>query len=221
MSADQLDAEKRSVLVWARHGQNVANLTETFSHRIFDGDLTDLGRMQADDLGRRLAVSAQRVEFIACSPLRRAVQTARIVADRVDVPVGMELDELRELNVGALDGRSDPEAWRIYNDVLSAWRAGRFDVRFPNGENAFELADRLRAGLMRVLAGSDGKPSLVVAHGANLRAALSLLTGLPDPGVDLPTGGVAQFDVSDRPGYPSVRVLSWGAALPVPSGEVL
>ena len=31
-------------ILWARHGQNVANLTKTFSYRVFDGDLTDAGR---------------------------------------------------------------------------------------------------------------------------------------------------------------------------------
>ena len=32
---------------WVRHGEKVANLSRTFSHRVFDGDLTDHGRGQA------------------------------------------------------------------------------------------------------------------------------------------------------------------------------
>jgi hypothetical protein len=28
-------------LLWARHGENVANLTGTLSYRVFDGDLTE------------------------------------------------------------------------------------------------------------------------------------------------------------------------------------
>jgi broad specificity phosphatase PhoE len=43
----------------------------------------------------------------------------------------MELDDLRELNVGELDGRSDPRAWDTYTRVLAAWRAGETRATFP------------------------------------------------------------------------------------------
>ena len=33
-------------ILWARHGENVANLTRTFSYRVFDGDLTDVFELQ-------------------------------------------------------------------------------------------------------------------------------------------------------------------------------
>jgi broad specificity phosphatase PhoE len=74
--------------LWARHGQNVANLTETFSHRVFDGDLTDAGRRQAHELADRLAVGdGEPVAYLVCSPLRRARQTADIVGQRLGLPV--------------------------------------------------------------------------------------------------------------------------------------
>jgi broad specificity phosphatase PhoE len=102
-------------VLWARHGQNLANLTHTFSHRVFDGDLTDLGRRQAQDLAERLAApGGDPVGRLVCSPLRRARQTADIVGLRLGLPVVMELDELREVNVGDLDGRSDARAWETY-----------------------------------------------------------------------------------------------------------
>ena len=92
-------------VLWARHGQNVANLTGTFSHRIFDGDLTGFGRRQARELGDRLAAYPHNpVGQLVCSPLRRARQTAEIVGLRLGLSVAMELDDLRELDVGALDG---------------------------------------------------------------------------------------------------------------------
>jgi broad specificity phosphatase PhoE len=84
---------RRSVL-WARHGENVANLTKTLSYRIFDGDLTDIGRRQARDLAERLAVGGgDPIGLLACSPLRRARQTADIVGRRLGLPVAMELDD--------------------------------------------------------------------------------------------------------------------------------
>jgi broad specificity phosphatase PhoE len=225
-------------VLWARHGENVANLTRTLSYRVFDGDLTDVGRRQARELGERLAVrAAGPVRLLACSPLRRARQTADIVGQRLGLPVAMELDDLREVNVGELDGRSDAQAWEIYTAVLAAWRAGDTRARFPGGENRDELCARLlraltevarsaAAGHPPVLADSavpEGSPvpadsaaaerSLVVAHGANLRAALPCLAGEPDPGADLPTGGVAALQVHPG-GFPVVRLVSWPGAAP-------
>jgi broad specificity phosphatase PhoE len=210
-------------VLWARHGENVANVTKTLSFRVFDGDLTDTGRQQARDLAERLAASGgDRISLLACSPLRRAKQTAGIVGQRLGLPVAMELDDLREVNVGDLDGRSDARAWEIYARVLAAWRAGDARARFPGGENRDELCARLLRALVAVTGtaaagrspvraqGAGAGPSLVVAHGANLRAALPGLTGGDDPGADLPTGGVAALQVvpGARTG-PPVRLARW------------
>src|SRR5258708_29488131 len=132
------------MILWARHGENVANLTGTFSHRIFDGDLTIAGRQQAEALaGHLAALSGAPVRPLICSPLRRARQTAQIIGSRLGLPVACELDDLTELNVGALDGRSDPAAWDIYAAVLAAWRQGKTQARFPGGENRHGLCARL------------------------------------------------------------------------------
>ena len=210
-------------VLWARHGENVANLTRTLSYRVFDGDLTAAGRQQARDLGERLAAAGGggRIGLLVCSPLRRARQTADIVGQRLGLPVAMELDDLREVNVGDLDGRSDARAWETYARVLAAWRAGDVGARFPGGEDRDELCARLLRALVVVTSIATGvgahnavpEHSLVVAHGANLRAALPGLTSVADPGVDLPTGGVATLQVV--PGglaSPLVRLVSWPGA---------
>jgi broad specificity phosphatase PhoE len=61
-----------------------------------------------------------------------------------------ELDELRELNVGRLDGRSDAQAWDAYSAVLAAWAAGQGSARFPGGEDYAELWARLRHAMVTV-----------------------------------------------------------------------
>jgi probable phosphoglycerate mutase len=197
-------------IFWARHGQNVANLTATLSYRVFDGELTELGRRQAADLGERLAASSDGpVRLLACSPLRRARQTAQVVASVLDLPDAVELDDLRELNVGALDGRSDSNAWHTYHQVLAAWRSGAPHVRFPGGENRDELCSRLRSALLTIARRSAGETSLVVAHGAGLRAALPCLAGAADPGTDLPTGMFATFELDPGRSGTLVQLLSW------------
>lgn len=95
-------------------------------------------------------------------------------------------------------GRNDEDAWRVCNSTLQAWRNGKYATRFPGGEGAHELAARLRTALTRAVQPAFAGSLLVVAHGASIRAALPLLTGDPDPGHDLPTAGVARFDMSNN-----------------------
>ena len=215
------------VVLWARHGQNEANLSLTLSHRTYDRDLTELGRQQAEALGAALASSfavvgaagsgeaagpGDRVALVASSPLKRARQTASIVATRLGLPVDPVLEDLRELNVGSLDGRADPQAWERYEQVLAAWQHGDALAHFPDGENLDELCLRLRRAITEVdrlaaaasggssgagaTGGGVGGVGLIVAHGGNLRAALPALTGAPAPDADLPTGGYATLRVT-------------------------
>jgi len=203
-------------ILWARHGQNVANLTGTFSYQVFDGDLTELGKRQAAALAERLAASSgeDRIRQLACSPLRRARQTAQIVGSRLGLPVALELDDLRELNVGALDGRSDAGAWHTYHQVLAAWQAGDTHVRFPGGEDRDELCTRLRRALLTIAGHNAGATSLVVAHGANLRAALPCLSAQADPGADLPVGTAATLQLSFNHPDTAIQLLNWPTISP-------
>jgi probable phosphoglycerate mutase len=107
----------------------------------------------------------------------------------------VELDDLREVNVGALDGRSDADAWRTYHQVLGAWQVGGTHVMFPGGEDHGELCTRLRRALLTIAYHSAGATSLVVTHGASLRAALPCLAAEPDPGADLPTSTFATLQL--------------------------
>jgi broad specificity phosphatase PhoE len=189
---------------WVRHGENVANLSRTFSHRVFDGDLTDRGRDQALALARSLADSGVRFTEMWASPLRRARQTAEILGLQLDLGLAGDLDEFREVNVGELDGRNDAEAWATYGEVLADWRHGNLDRRFPGGENGHELATRISSALHRLASATAGA-ILVVAHGANIRAAIPPLTGTPDPGTDMGTATAAELEIHPT----SMHVNHW------------
>jgi broad specificity phosphatase PhoE len=200
-----------AVVHWARHGENVANLSRTFSYRVFDGDLTDRGVTQAERLAERLLAATDRYGLLVSSPLRRARQTAKIVSARLGLPVADELDDLREVNVGELDGRADHRAWRVYEATLAAWRSGQLSQRFPGGESGDELAARTRRALHGIATQAGSTDAVVIAHGASIRAAVPALTGQPDPGRDLATGDVARLLVSREPAS-GVRIalIAWG-----------
>jgi broad specificity phosphatase PhoE len=198
-----------TVVHWARHGENTANLSRRFSHRVYDGDLTDRGVAQAEQLAETLRTAGHDYQLLICSPLRRARQTADVVSARLGLPIAAELEELREVDVGDLDGRNDDAAWHSYDAILADWRSGRLDRRFPAGESGYELADRIRRALNTVadLAAAD---AIVVAHGASIRAAVPALTGQADPGADLATGGLARFVVTRAShGAAQIALAAW------------
>jgi len=147
-------------VTWARHGENLANVTRTFSFRVYDEPLTGRGCQQAEDLAARLA-TRPAPDRIVCSPLRRAAQTAAILAEALGTADVTADENLREVNVGSLDGRNDARSWDTYNSVLDAGRHG-------------DYAARLRAAFT-AMSGPGDDQVLVVAHGANIRAALPLL----------------------------------------------
>lgn len=200
------------LVLWVRHGQNQANVRRQFSYRRVDLQLTQLGQEQAEQLADRLAVRLREAPppplGIFASPLQRAQQTADAVASRLGGDV-QTVEGLRELNVGELDGRSDPAAWQTYETVLNGWRNSLRDLRFPGGENWHELSARLRASLNEVVLRAHGSTAVVVAHGANVRAALPELTGAADPGTDLATGHWAELEVTPSAEGCRARLLSW------------
>jgi len=206
-----------TMVTWARHGENLANVTRTFSFRVYDESLTGRGCRQARALAARLA-ALPALDRIVCSPLRRAAETAAILAEVLGTADVTADESLREVNVGALDGRSDARSWETYNSVLDAWRRGDYAASFPDGEDCAGLAARLRAAFT-AMSGPGGDRVLVVAHGANIRAALPLLAAVPDPGQDLPTGGTARFRTSRGDAGIRLRLLSWAGCPSRQSGR--
>jgi broad specificity phosphatase PhoE len=189
---------------WVRHGESVANRTGILSHRLFDCGLTDRGREEALALGRSLVSSGPTFTGLWASPLRRARQTAEILGHQVGIDLTGVVEELREVNVGELDGRGAASAWATYDEIVAEWRRGVLDRRFPGGEDGHELAHRISSALHRLADDSAG-PVLVVAHGSNLGAVLPTLTGQPVPRSGLTTATVVQLEV--RPA--AVQLHSW------------
>lgn len=163
----------RNTIFYVRHGENPANLTREFSHRLVDYSLTETGRRQAERTAAHF--QRQRIDAIYSSPLKRARETAEIIARRLTMPVSI-VEQFREVNVGSLDGQASPELWKLHDSIFEDWLVrGNMDSRFPEGETLTELIARMHDGLQTVLAGRDGQRILVVAHGGILVASMRAL----------------------------------------------
>ncbi len=169
-----------SIVYWVRHGENLANVTGQFSNRRVDLPLTEKGVTQAEQVARFLGTQAMGAGPVFSSPLLRAVQTAEIIGAHLGRPIEV-LEELREVDLGDLEGRSDADAMAFYWEVLQSWRDGDRARAFPGGENHLSMSERIQAALARVTVAAAGEPSVVAAHAGLLRAGFSHLLDQPFP----------------------------------------
>lgn len=143
----------------ARHGQSVLNHEQRLSGQA-DTVLTDKGLAQAHalcDVLRHEPISA-----IYASTLYRALQTAQPTAEWHGLPV-QRMDELREINLGILEGRyfdnRDQEACSLWKQ----WEEDKYRFTPPGGEPYTVFASRVLTGLKTILERSRGS-ILIVGH---------------------------------------------------------
>lgn len=106
--------------------------------------LTNAGRQQAETWADQLATG--RLRFIYSSDERTSVETARIVVDRTGAAWKIDT-ALAELDFGLWDGLTTDELKRRYPKIFKRWLGDPSSVRPPEGEDATDALDRLRASL--------------------------------------------------------------------------
>ena len=188
----------RSIVHWVRNGETLANVSGQFSNRKIDFDLTEKGVTQATQVAEFLARQNLGPGSVFASPLRRAVQTGEIIAGRLGRSVEI-LEDLREVDLGDLEGRSDADAMALYWDVLTSWRQGDRARAFPGGENHLSMAARIQAALDQVTRETSGGPSVIAAHAGLLRAGFTHLLDDPFPmKITIPNCSVSRLVISDE-----------------------
>ena len=162
-----------NTLYLVRHGENRANITKEFSHTKVDYPLTEKGVLQARQTAEYF--QDRHVDEVYSSPLKRALQTAEMIAATKGLPVTV-IESLREVNSGSLeDTPPTEENWRIYLDTVQGWNEGRPEVALPGGENYYMLVDRIKRAIGEIVGDRDGRQIVVAGHGGIFTAAIGLL----------------------------------------------
>ncbi len=160
-------------LVLVRHGETDWNRDNRFQGHA-DPPLNDTGRAQA----RALADELGEEQFAAlyASPLRRAHETARIVASSLALQLIAD-PCLKEVDVGSWSGLTrteiearDPEGFARWLEYGHGW---------DDGETYDELGARVVAGLLSIGARHPDAAVLAVTHGGPIRSALAASDRVP------------------------------------------
>jgi probable phosphoglycerate mutase len=159
-------------LLLVRHGETDWNRERRFQGHA-DPPLNEAGREQARALGEQLA--AEEIDAVYTSDLRRARETAEILAARLDAEV-VALRELREIDVGSWQGLTWPEIEERHPEGVEQWH--RDGHGWESGETYGELGTRIAAALRQIAANHPGQRILVVGHGGTVRATRALVDGV-------------------------------------------
>jgi ribonuclease H / adenosylcobalamin/alpha-ribazole phosphatase len=143
-----------------RHGQTELSIERRFAGR-GDVPLTSVGVQQAAAAASRLAERGG-IDLVLTSPLSRASQTARVVADATGAPLAVD-EDLAETDFGAWEGLSFAEVMARWPEEIKAWQA-EADASPPGGESFAAVAMRVNCALDRLLTEHQRQTIVVVSH---------------------------------------------------------
>lgn len=167
------DGASRQVIL-IRHGQTAWNKEQVFRGRI-GLPLDDTGRRQAEAL--RDALAGEPISRIVCSPLSRAVETARPLADNLGLRIETH-DAFTDLDFGQWQGMTVPAVRDQYPRLFATWESAPHLLRFPDGETLDEAAERAFSALKRLVARDEPGALVVVAHRVINKVLLCRAVGL-------------------------------------------
>ena len=160
-----------TTILLARHGETDWNREGRFQGHA-DQPLNRTGRAQAVDLS--VALMAEQLAAVYSSPLRRALETAEVLA----ASHGLEpvpVDDLREVDVGSWSGLTRAEVEEHFPAQFTRWL--NYGQGWEDGETYEEMGRRAVDALLRLAAAHDGERVLAVTHGGPIRAAFAFADG--------------------------------------------
>lgn len=166
-----------TILYLMRHGETEWNRDGRFQGQT-DVPLSDLGRRQSHNLGRRAA--ALPLAALYSSDLARARDTAHIVASyRPEHPAVFLEPRLREVHVGQAAGLTAAEIQGRYPDFWAARARDPLGTRMPGGESVLAVLARAQAAVDAIASRYPGQAVGVVTHGGVIKALTCHVLGLP------------------------------------------
>lgn len=205
-----LDTPTRIYLV--RHGTTLLNRANRYRGRR-DVPLDQGGWDDAWAAARLL--DGIGLEAVYTSPLRRARDTARIVADAAGIDHVVDLPGLTNLDYGEWEGLTTEEADALDADAFRGYQHCTPGTRCPGGESLDLGVARVDLSLRSLAALHPGGTIAAVSHAAIVRLAIVAAGAVERDRwrVALPNGGVTSFDVTPTQlvAGPIDRTLATGA----------
>ena len=142
------------MIYFVRHGETESNVRGVFAGQKDDSILTEKGKAQAKNTAQTVKSEVPKIDRIICSPLKRTVETAQIIARDLGFDLNkIEIDKrIIEHDTGSMTGT--PFAGVSSIALTTA----------PGAENSDEFRNRVYACIKEL--SELPETILVVSHGA-------------------------------------------------------
>jgi probable phosphoglycerate mutase len=207
--------DEATQVLMVRHGSTVHSHDGRFSGRN-DLPLDEHGRRQAHAIAAHIA-RLPAIDAVVSSPLRRARETAQVLAGRIGGTVEIH-EGLMETEFGEWEGLTIEEAHLKWPDVLADWLR-RSDVPPPSGESFEQVEKRTMRALDDIVIQRAGQRVVLVSHVTPIKILLRRALGAPQETMfrfHLDTASLSAVDYY-RDGTSSVRMIN-NAEHPFPDG---
>lgn len=145
-----------------RHGETDWNLTGVLQGWI-DVPLNENGRRQAYEMAESFKGSG--FSCVWTSPLRRAAETAEIVADVLGLGSPIGSDGLKERHFGAIQGMTKQDLSLLHPGLHECIVRRDPACRFDDGESLDDFADRVMQAVDAMAQRHAGERILAMTHG--------------------------------------------------------
>lgn len=162
-------------IYFLRHGQTAFSRANDFCGSGMNPGLTDDGAAMSQNFAD--AYSAVPWQAIYCSPLQRAVDTARPLCEALGITM-QHRDGLKEIAYGAWEGQTVQAVTRDYHDDYLRWTADPAWYPPTGGEPAVAIAQRALGVVEEIQEKYSDGNVLVVSHKATIRITLCSLLGI-------------------------------------------
>jgi len=147
-------------LILIRHGETEWNVEGRYQGQA-DPPLNQRGLAQAHQLAQKLR--GVGLDVLYSSPLRRALQTAQILAEALEVSLHTE-PRLMEIHQGEWQTLLYTEIAARYPELFDRWQTEPWTVTLPGGENIAQVQERVYAAVDEILSRHEGQCIGMVAH---------------------------------------------------------
>ncbi|KAL3722178.1 hypothetical protein ACJRO7_034531 [Eucalyptus globulus] len=208
-------------IVLIRHGQTDWNVDRRIQGQS-DVKLNEVGRQQTRAVADRLS-KEREISAIYSSDLKRAIETAEVIAATCGVREVIKDPDLRVQNPGKLQGLSSKEAASLYPQIYEAYRSRSCDQEMPKrildswrawtstwffkGESKYQVYQRCTSCLQNIGLKHKGERVVVVTHGTVHTSIYMQARPNEGPSPKVQNGSISILHLFSRDDW---VVKSWG-----------
>ena len=164
-----------TTIALVRHGQTDWNAEHRYQGSSSDTVLNDLGRSQALEAATSLRRFSENWDLVRHSPMRRATETAQIIADELGVTTMAPLASLTERDWGFGEGHTHAEMIELFPELGQYASEGEANEYYLGAEPLDLVVDRGVFALATMAAQYPGRSVVAATHGTLLRSTALLM----------------------------------------------